>query len=81
MTCRLLGVGRFPPSPVHNGRASCCDPDLRLQKNPHNVEIRMNKNQIEGSVKDVTGKLQQKIGQATGNTNQRVKGVAKQIEG
>ena len=41
----------------------------------------MNKNQVEGSVKDVTGKLQQKIGQATGNTNQRVKGVAKQIEG
>jgi len=41
----------------------------------------MNKNQIEGSVKDVTGKLQQKIGQATGNTNQRVKDVAKQIEG
>jgi uncharacterized protein YjbJ (UPF0337 family) len=41
----------------------------------------MNKNQIEGSVKDVTGKVQQKIGEATGNTNQQVKGVAKQIEG
>jgi uncharacterized protein YjbJ (UPF0337 family) len=41
----------------------------------------MNKNQIEGSVKDVTGKVQQKVGEATGNTNQQVKGVAKQIEG
>ena len=41
----------------------------------------MNKNQIEGSVKDVTGKVQQKVGQATGSTNQRMKGVAKQIEG
>jgi uncharacterized protein YjbJ (UPF0337 family) len=41
----------------------------------------MNKNQIEGSVKDVTGKIQQKVGQATGSTNQRVKGMAKQIEG
>jgi uncharacterized protein YjbJ (UPF0337 family) len=41
----------------------------------------MNKNQIEGSVKDVTGKVQQKVGKATGNTNQQVKGVAKQIEG
>ena len=41
----------------------------------------MNKNQIEGRVKDVTGKVQQKLGQATGSTNQRVKGVAKQIEG
>jgi len=41
----------------------------------------MNKNQIEGSVKDVTGKVQQKLGQATGSANQRVKGIAKQIEG
>jgi uncharacterized protein YjbJ (UPF0337 family) len=41
----------------------------------------MNKNQIEGRVKDVTGKVQQKVGKATGNTSQQVKGVAKQIEG
>jgi len=41
----------------------------------------MNKNQIEGSVKDVAGKVQQKIGEVTGNANQQVKGVAKQIEG
>jgi uncharacterized protein YjbJ (UPF0337 family) len=41
----------------------------------------MNKNQIKGSVKDVAGKVQQKVGQATGNTTQQVKGVAKQIAG
>ncbi len=41
----------------------------------------MNKNQVEGSVKDVAGKVQQKIGDVTGNMNQQVKGVAKQIEG
>lgn len=41
----------------------------------------MNKNQIEGSVKDLTGKVQQEVGKATGNTNQQVKGVAKQVEG
>ena len=41
----------------------------------------MNKNQIEGNVKDVAGKVQQKVGEAIGNTNQQVKGVAKQIEG
>ena len=41
----------------------------------------MNKNQIEGSLKDVTGKVQQKVGEVTGNTKQQVKGVAKQIEG
>jgi uncharacterized protein YjbJ (UPF0337 family) len=41
----------------------------------------MNKNQIEGSVKDLTGKVQQKVGKATGNTSQQVKGAAKQVEG
>jgi len=41
----------------------------------------MNKNQIEGSLKEVTGNVQQKVGKATGNANQQVKGVAKQIEG
>ena len=41
----------------------------------------MNKNQIEGSVKDATGKVQQKVGEATGNTYQQVKGIAKQIDG
>jgi uncharacterized protein YjbJ (UPF0337 family) len=41
----------------------------------------MNKNQIEGSVKDVTGKVRQKVGKATGNSSQQVKGVAKRIEG
>jgi uncharacterized protein YjbJ (UPF0337 family) len=41
----------------------------------------MNKNQIEGSVKDLTGKVQQKVGKATGNTSQQAKGVARQIEG
>jgi uncharacterized protein YjbJ (UPF0337 family) len=41
----------------------------------------MNKNQIEGNLKEVAGKVQQRIGKATGNSNQQVKGVAKQIEG
>ena len=41
----------------------------------------MNKNQIKGSIKDVAGKVQQKVGEATGNTKQQVKGVAKQVEG
>jgi len=41
----------------------------------------MNKNQIEGSLKDVAGKVQKTVGEATGNTKQQVKGVAKQIEG
>jgi uncharacterized protein YjbJ (UPF0337 family) len=41
----------------------------------------MNKNQIEGTIKNATGKLQQKVGEVTGNSNQQAKGVAKQVEG
>ena len=41
----------------------------------------MNKNQIKGSVKDVAGKVQQKVGEVTGSTKQQVKGLAKQVEG
>jgi uncharacterized protein YjbJ (UPF0337 family) len=41
----------------------------------------MNKNQIAGSVKDVAGKVQQKVGEATGNTKQQMKGVTKQVKG
>ncbi len=41
----------------------------------------MNKNQVEGSVKKVTGEIQQKVGEATGNTKQQVKGAARRIEG
>jgi uncharacterized protein YjbJ (UPF0337 family) len=41
----------------------------------------MNKNQIEGRLKAVAGKVRQKIGQVTGNRKLQVKGVANQIEG
>jgi uncharacterized protein YjbJ (UPF0337 family) len=45
------------------------------------MEIRMNKNQVEGAAKNSVGKVQQKIGEVIGNPNQQAKGVAKQIEG
>lgn len=41
----------------------------------------MNKNQIEGTIKKTAGKIQQKVGEATGSSSQQVKGAAKQIEG
>lgn len=41
----------------------------------------MNKDQIEGSIKDAAGKVQQKIGEIVGNPKQQVKGVQKQIKG
>ena len=41
----------------------------------------MNKDQIKGSVKDAAGKVQQKVGQATGSEKQQAKGLGKQAEG
>lgn len=41
----------------------------------------MNSDQIKGSVKDVAGKAQRKLGEAIGSTNQQVKGAATQVEG
>ena len=41
----------------------------------------MNRDQVKGTVKDVVGKVQRKIGEVTGNTSQQIKGGAKQVEG
>jgi uncharacterized protein YjbJ (UPF0337 family) len=41
----------------------------------------MNRDQVKGTAKDIAGKVQEKVGQVTGNTSQQVKGVAKQVEG
>ena len=41
----------------------------------------MNRDQAAGKAKDVVGKVQQKVGEATGSTSQQIKGVGKQIEG
>ncbi len=41
----------------------------------------MNRDQVKGTVKDIAGKVQRKVGEATGNTSQQIKGGAKQVEG
>jgi uncharacterized protein YjbJ (UPF0337 family) len=41
----------------------------------------MNKDQLKGSVKDVAGKAQEKIGEMTGNDKQQIKGLKNQAEG
>jgi uncharacterized protein YjbJ (UPF0337 family) len=41
----------------------------------------MNKDKIEGSVKDVAGKAQQKVGELTGSEEQQIKGLKNQAEG
>ena len=41
----------------------------------------MNKNQVEGALKDAAGKVQQKTGALVGSDKQQVKGLVKQVEG
>jgi uncharacterized protein YjbJ (UPF0337 family) len=41
----------------------------------------MNRDQAKGAAKDVTGKIQQKFGELTGNKTQQAKGAAKQVAG
>ena len=38
----------------------------------------MNKDQVMGGMKDIAGKAQEKVGQATGNRSQQAKGLGKQ---
>ena len=41
----------------------------------------MNRDQVEGKIKDVAGKAQRAVGDATDDASQQIKGGAKQVEG
>ncbi len=41
----------------------------------------MNKDQAKGKLNDVAGKVQQKVGEATGSQEQEAKGLGKQVKG
>jgi uncharacterized protein YjbJ (UPF0337 family) len=41
----------------------------------------MNKDQVNGTVKDITGKVQEEAGKLVGNKEQEAKGLLKQVEG
>lgn len=41
----------------------------------------MNKDQMKGTVKDVVGKAQEKVGEQTGDRDHQAEGAAKQTEG
>jgi uncharacterized protein YjbJ (UPF0337 family) len=44
-------------------------------------EHTMNRNQVKGAAKNAAGKVQQKLGELTGNKTQQAKGAAKRVEG
>lgn len=41
----------------------------------------MNKDQIQGTAKDIVGKVQEEAGKLVGNDKQQIKGLDKQITG
>ena len=41
----------------------------------------MNKDQVEGSAKNIAGKVQEEAGKLVGSTTQQLKGLQKQAEG
>jgi uncharacterized protein YjbJ (UPF0337 family) len=41
----------------------------------------MDKDQVKGKVKDITGGVERKVGEWTGDTKTEAKGAAKQVEG
>ena len=41
----------------------------------------MNKNQAQGTVKNIAGKVQEKVGKLVGNKEQQAKGIQKQMSG
>ena len=41
----------------------------------------MNRDQVKGMAKDIAGKVQRKVGEVTGSTDQQIKGGAKQVAG
>lgn len=41
----------------------------------------MNKHHVKGAMKEVTGKVQEKAGKATGSRSNQAKGLAKQVAG
>ena len=41
----------------------------------------MNRNQVKGAAKDISGKVERKVGEMTDNRSAQAKGAAKQVEG
>ncbi len=41
----------------------------------------MNKDQVQGAVKDVVGKVQEEAGRLAGSKKQQIKGLSKQVKG
>lgn len=70
------------PQAAHQTRFAVW-PDIKPAGRPPNQlkDISMNKDQVKGTVKDIVGKVQEKTGQALGDTKQQVKGIVKQVEG
>ncbi len=41
----------------------------------------MNKDQVQGTIKNIAGKVQEEVGKIVGSQEQQAKGIQKQVEG
>jgi uncharacterized protein YjbJ (UPF0337 family) len=64
---------------------SSFDPAILAARHGHPAcatkEHTMNKDQVEGKLQDIGGKIQEEAGKLVGNKEQEVKGLGNQIEG
>jgi uncharacterized protein YjbJ (UPF0337 family) len=61
-----------------------CDSGLKgsgISSKTKREEIKMNKDQLQGMVKNIGGKIQEEAGKLVGNENQQARGIKKQAEG
>jgi len=82
------GWQRGQGSPAHRrqmGRGPVSRLQPRCNKHPLSTQPSqghtMNKDQIKGTVKETTGKVQTKVGEVTGSTTQQLKGLHKEAAG
>lgn len=47
----------------------------------HFQGVDMNKDQVQGTLKEAAGKVQEKVGEVFNSPEQEAKGIAKQVEG
>jgi uncharacterized protein YjbJ (UPF0337 family) len=51
------------------------------RRNLQEITVSINKDQVEGRVKETAGKVQEAAGKAVGNTTQQIKGAVNKVAG
>jgi uncharacterized protein YjbJ (UPF0337 family) len=79
--CRRKSYSKIGPVLIHSSIVTRHTAKRVFCSQPQPSRSIMNRNQAKGSIKDVAGKIQRKVGEITGSSRQQIKGTAKQVEG